>query len=148
MMNPDDLIFDFRSHSRGDGYDNATWLTIVSHVLERLSSVLGQEGLHVDDGMMLAHNGFSVRFRSKATGSKPWQFGLRGIVGGEPSEGAVLVRAWLYPYWGNTRLTATNRGDVALLKYVQQEQGGAWISDGWEFEEYNESPDFEQFDQG
>ena len=77
---------------------------------------------------------------------KPWQLGLRGIVGAQVVEDALLVRAWVYPYFGNVRLSAAGQGDVALLEYVRQAEAGIWVSRGWEFEELGESAAFEKFE--
>lgn len=146
-MSPDDLIFNFRASSHGEGYDDGVWTMVIRHVVEQLSRVLGQTLSLVGDRSVVVSDGFSVDFRSEGVGSKPWQLGLRGIVGAQVIEDALLVRAWVYPYFGDVRLSAAGRGDVALLRYVRQDQGGVWISNGWEFEEHDESPAFEHFEE-
>lgn len=149
-MNSDDLVLDFRASLQPDGYGDDVWSTIIDHLVGRLSNTLGQRGLSVDEGGLILRDGFTVDFRSNGSGQKPWQLALRGILGAQVIEDVLLVRAWIFPYFRNERLIAKNLGDAALLKYVRQEHGGAWISygDGWEFEEGDDFADFAHFEGG
>lgn len=147
-MKHDSLIFGFTNTS--EDHDKSTWAEIARHLVARLSDTLGQElAIEEGDSLSIYGKGFSVDFRSGGVDNAPWKIGIRGIVGAQVIGEELLVRAWLFVYLGNVRLSVTGKGDVFLMKYVQKDQAGEWVewnSDGWHFGEPGEFNAFEHFE--
>ncbi len=147
-MKLDSLIFGFTNTS--EDHDKSTWAEIARHLVARLSDTLGQS-LSPEEGDSPSSygEGFSVDFRSGGVGKAPWKIRFRGTVGAQVIGEELLVRAWVFVYLGNVRLSVGGKGDVLLMKYVPRDQAGEWVewnSDGWHFGEPGEFDAFEHFE--
>lgn len=152
-MDLDNLIFSFTRTSID--YDRSTWIRIAAHLINRLSHALGHhvspEGKEEDWSI---GDGLSVDVRSEGVGSKRWEFGIRGIVGAQIIGDQLLVRAWIFVYFGNVRLSVKGKGDVLVMKYVRRGEHGEWEAwengrepNGWQFGELGEFDAFERFNE-
>lgn len=147
-MNFDDIVFDAGASSRLSACDDAVWSAVVGHVVAQLSSTLGQDIQLIGDQDIKFDEGFSVDFRSKGVGSNSWKIRLRGVIGADVVDGALLVRAWVFIYLNNVRLSVEGQGHVSLMRYVKTDGGGVWEPDGWEYGEHGEWDPFAHFDEG
>jgi hypothetical protein len=142
-MSYDDLIFNFTSHRKA--FDDGTWKGIAMYVVKKLVTTVGHGIYMVESEHDSYSNGFSIDIRSGPIGTKPWHFGLRGIVGGQLTRGAVYIRAWLFPYFTNVRLSAVTKGDVLVMRYAKKGDAGAWETEGWSYGEPGEWDAFANF---
>jgi hypothetical protein len=141
----DNFVFEFGKHAMGGDYPRDTWNEIAEHVVSQLAAVLGHE-LKMEEGQAEIEasfgQGFSVTVRwveMPRTG-----FAIRGVVGADIIGEQLLVRAWLYPYFGGVRLKRYEDGDVLELVYEKCGAGGQWQSRGWQKEEHGESDSFNE----
>lgn len=148
-MDPEDLIFGFSSASTD--YEKATWIQIAAHLMGTLSRAVGQELFQEDGPSQSSYGqGFSVDFRSTGTGPAPWRCRVRGTIGAQVIGEELLVRAWVFFYVDNIRLSAPGKGECLVLKYVRRAGAGEWTqenSHGWYFGELGEFDSFEHFEE-
>jgi hypothetical protein len=141
----DDLIFNFPSV--GSDYGESVWAGIAKHVVERLGETVGHGFRMVERENESYDDGFCIEIRSQRNGTKPWDFAIRGIVGGQVTAGAVHVRAWLFLYFNNVRLSPIGNGDVFIMRYIRKERSQAsWEVEGWSYGEPGEWDAFSKFE--
>ena len=145
-MNPDDILFNFRASPLQETWDEGVWSTVVRHLVEQMAKTFGQEFQIVDDDVDF-DEGFGVEFRTSAESAATLTLRVRGIIGADVVEGALLVHAWVFLYLQDDRLHLEVPGEVLWMSYVETERGGVWQHEGWEDGDPGEWDAFENFDE-
>src|SRR3954471_5297141 len=120
-MNYDDIIFGFDASSKRGRLDDGVWSATIGHIVEQLSKTFGQDIRLVGGQNINFDDGFSVDFRSEGLGPSLWKFRLRGVIGADVIDNSILVRAWVFFYINDARVSVEGQGHVLLMKYVKIE---------------------------
>lgn len=123
------------------------WISLARRSVDRLADLVGH-GLRPDDGEFRPDDfdgGFSIKLRSVRVGTRPFDFGIRAVVGAQEGDAEPLVRAWLFVYFDGRRVAIDSDRPLLLMTYSEAQRApetGVWRTEGWEYEEHGEFDSF------
>ncbi len=141
----DDILFGYGEPTTPDRGDEQVWYAVVRNLVDQLAKRFGQE-LEIEDDEIGFDDGFCVDFRTGGSDADSLTLRVRGVVGAQVVNDALLVSAWVFLYLGEARLSVEVPGECLYFTYVDTDRGGAWRLEGWEIGEPGEHDAFDWFD--